>query len=182
MYNLEDCNKVLEIQLQEKEYFGSQVNALSHKKDNKNKKHDSLDENLFETPLDEQQVKTKGVSKSENLEKAIDDEGIDLPTIGHLPQDRSNLLIEEIDNINMGTEDIPNNVIIAKSLTNQEKRDFISFLTETKINFAWSYVDMPGLDPDLVVHNLSFHPDAKPIKEKLRKMHPHIALLVKAEL
>lgn len=41
---------------------------------------------------------------------------------------------------------------------------------------------MPGLDPTLVIHNLAVHPDAKPIKQKLCKMHLHIALLVKVEL
>lgn len=41
---------------------------------------------------------------------------------------------------------------------------------------------MPGLDPELIVHHLNVNPEAKPIKQKLRKMHPHIALLVKAEL
>lgn len=155
---------------------------LATKNDNKRKKHDSLGENLSEAPLDEKKTKTKEVSESENLEKALDDEGLDLPTIGYLPQDRSNLLIKETNSINMGIEDIPKNVLIAKSLTEQEKQDFINFLTEVKINFTWSYVDMPGLDPELVVHNLDVFPDAKPVKQKLRKMHPHIALLVKAKL
>ncbi|KAH9293884.1 hypothetical protein KI387_040912, partial [Taxus chinensis] len=38
------------------------------------------------------------------------------------------------------------------------------------------------LDPTLVVHNLVVHADAKPKKQKLRKMHPRVALLVKEEL
>ena len=41
---------------------------------------------------------------------------------------------------------------------------------------------MPGLDPDLIMHHLSIAPGIKPVKQKLRKMHPHVALLVKAEL
>eukprot|EP01018_Ginkgo_biloba_P024701 Gb_11641 [translate_table: standard] len=41
---------------------------------------------------------------------------------------------------------------------------------------------MPGLDPSLVVHHLIIRADAKPIKQKLRKMHPKVALLVKEEL
>lgn len=41
---------------------------------------------------------------------------------------------------------------------------------------------MLGLDPELIMHDLNVSPGAKPIKQKLRKMHPHIALLVKAEL
>ena len=41
---------------------------------------------------------------------------------------------------------------------------------------------MPRIDPKLVVHNLALKFDAKPIKQKLRKMHPMIALMVKEEL
>ncbi|KAH9296388.1 hypothetical protein KI387_039976, partial [Taxus chinensis] len=48
--------------------------------------------------------------------------------------------------------------------------------------FAWSYADMPGIDPNIVVHNIVTIPEAKPIKQKLWKMHPHISLLVKEEL
>lgn len=32
--------------------------------------------------------------------------------------------------------------------------------------FAWSYKDMPGLDPSLVEHRYVFQPDAKPVKLK----------------
>lgn len=39
---------------------------------------------------------------------------------------------------------------------------------------------MPGLDPDLIMHHLSIAPGL--IKQKIPKMHPHVALLVKVEL
>ena len=41
---------------------------------------------------------------------------------------------------------------------------------------------MPGLDTKLIMHHLSIAPGVKLVKQKLRKMHPHVALLVKAEL
>ena len=41
---------------------------------------------------------------------------------------------------------------------------------------------MLGLDTDLVVHHSTIDPKIKPVKQKLRKMHPKVALLVKAEL
>ena len=41
---------------------------------------------------------------------------------------------------------------------------------------------MPELDPDLIMHHLSIAPGIKPVKQKLHKMHPHVALLVKAKL
>ena len=41
---------------------------------------------------------------------------------------------------------------------------------------------MPGLDPNLFMHHLSIAPGVKPVKQKLCKMHPYVALLVKVEL
>ncbi|GLJ13936.1 hypothetical protein SUGI_0222700 [Cryptomeria japonica] len=41
---------------------------------------------------------------------------------------------------------------------------------------------MLEIDPHLIMHHLSISPGAKPIKQKLRKMNPHVALMVKAEL
>ena len=41
---------------------------------------------------------------------------------------------------------------------------------------------MSSLDTDLVVHNLIVDPKIKLVKQKLRKMHPKVELLVKAEL
>lgn len=41
---------------------------------------------------------------------------------------------------------------------------------------------MLGLDPQLLMHHLSIPKGIKLVKQKLRKMHPHIALMVKVEL
>ncbi len=41
---------------------------------------------------------------------------------------------------------------------------------------------MLGLDPKLVVHHLVVNPKIKPVRQKLHKMHPKVALLVKVEL
>jgi hypothetical protein len=56
------------------------------------------------------------------------------------------------------------------------------FLKNRKNTFAWSYVDMVGIDPNIAIHHLAVHLDAKPIRQKLIKVHPQIALLVKMEL
>ena len=39
-----------------------------------------------------------------------------------------------------------------------------------------------SLDTQLIMHHLSISPGVKPIKQKLRKMHPRVVLLVKAKL
>ena len=47
---------------------------------------------------------------------------------------------------------------------------FISYLDV----FAWSYEDMSGLDPSIVQHRLPLLPHAKPVKQKLRQLHPSL--------
>ncbi|RVW40890.1 hypothetical protein CK203_094285 [Vitis vinifera] len=48
--------------------------------------------------------------------------------------------------------------------------------------FAWSYEDMPSLDPSIVQHRLPLLPHARPVKQKLRRLHPRWSLQVKEEI
>ena len=48
--------------------------------------------------------------------------------------------------------------------------------------FAWSYEDMPGLDPTVVQHHLPILPHARLVKQKLRRLHPRWSLQVKEEI
>ena len=41
---------------------------------------------------------------------------------------------------------------------------------------------MLRLDPNLIIHHLNVDPKAKLVKKKQRKIHPHIAFLVKTKL
>ena len=92
------------------------------------------------------------------------------------------MLIEPTQPINLGIEEHPHMIHLAQSLSPEEKEEFISFFQEKKISFVWTYSNMPGLDPNVIMHHLSIALGVKPIKQKLRKMHPHVALLVKVEL
>ena len=41
---------------------------------------------------------------------------------------------------------------------------------------------MPGIDPSIVVHEIKTYPTAKPIRKKLRQVHPRKAVAIKAEI
>ncbi|RVW82137.1 hypothetical protein CK203_052459 [Vitis vinifera] len=47
--------------------------------------------------------------------------------------------------------------------------------TET-VDFGTSYEDMLGLDPSIVQHRLSLLPHTRPVKQKLRRLHPRWSL------
>lgn len=118
------------------------------------------------------------MSNGENLSEVLKDERLD--TLPEHYQERSPILIEPIEARNIGTEETTKTIHLVASLTEQERPDFIKFFKQRQINFAWSCTNMPRLDPDLIMHHLSIAPGIKLVKHKLRKMHPHIAPLVKA--
>ena len=53
------------------------------------------------------------------------------------------------------------------NLNSEEESALIQVLKEYKDTFAWTYEDMPGLDPALVEHRLLIKLGAKAVKQKL---------------
>lgn len=84
--------------------------------------------------------------------------------------------------VNISTTKDPKMVLFVASLTEEEKVEFHKFFLERKINFVWSYANIPGLDPKIILHHFPLFLEAKPVKQNLLKMYPQISLLVKAEL
>jgi hypothetical protein len=41
---------------------------------------------------------------------------------------------------------------------------------------------MSGIDPDIVVHEIKTYPDAKPVRQRLRPVHPRKAAAIKLEV
>ena len=71
---------------------------------------------------------------------------------------------EEIEIINLGTEEEKQEIKIGTTMSDDERRKLIALLHEFKEVFAWSYKDMPGLDPNIVVHQIPLMSGCKPVK------------------
>ena len=48
--------------------------------------------------------------------------------------------------------------------------------------FAWSYEEIPGIDPSIVIHEIKTYPDTKPICQRLRQIHPRKSAAIKEEV
>jgi len=48
---------------------------------------------------------------------------------------------------------------------------FKQFLSENTDVFAWSPTDMPGIDPEVIYHELSIWADDKLVKQKPKRMN-----------
>ena len=55
--------------------------------------------------------------------------------------------------------------------SNQEKSQLKKFLSENLDVFAWTPTDRSGVDPSIIYHRLSILSEAKPVKQKPRKMN-----------
>ena len=76
-----------------------------------------------------------------------------------------------VENIHIGVTCTPEEIQIYKDLF-REFRDV----------FAWSYEEMPGIDPSIVEHEIPTYPGAKPVRQRLRPVHPRKAAAIKAEV
>ena len=84
--------------------------------------------------------------------------------------------------IDFGVPNQPREIKIGSSLSHDERSRLIDLLRSYLDVFAWSYEDMPGLDPTIVHHHLPILPHARPVKQKLRRLHPRWSLHVKEEI
>ncbi|WJZ92665.1 hypothetical protein VitviT2T_011649 [Vitis vinifera] len=84
--------------------------------------------------------------------------------------------------VDFGTADQPRELRIGSDLSTDERNSLIQLLRAYLDFFAWSYEDMPGLDPSIVQHRLPLLPHARPVKQKLRRLHPRWSLQVKEEI
>ena len=78
--------------------------------------------------------------------------------------------------IDFGASDQPREIRIDSSLSPDERSRLIDLLRSYLEVFAWSYEDMPGLDPTIVQHHLPILPHARLVKKKLRRLHPQWSL------
>ena len=81
---------------------------------------------------------------------------------------------EQIELVNLGSEDDVKEVKIGFRLCPDVKKGLVDLLREYTDVFAWSYQYMPGLDSEIVEHRFPLKPECPPVKQKLRRTHPDI--------
>jgi hypothetical protein len=77
---------------------------------------------------------------------------------------------------------IVENVHIGASFSSDEIRTYKALFQEFCDVFAWSYEEMPGNVPDIVVHEIKTYTDTKPIQQTLRPVHPQKVVAIKLKV
>ena len=80
---------------------------------------------------------------------------------------------------NLGTIE---NVYIVAECSQAEILEYTELFKEFRDIFAWSYNEMPGIDPRIVEHEIKTYPNAKPVWQRLRAVNPRKAPAIKAEI
>ena len=63
---------------------------------------------------------------------------------------------------------VSENIFIGQNSSPEELQTYMALFKEFRDVFAWTYEEMPGIDPSIIVHEIKTYPDAKPIRQKLR--------------
>ena len=69
---------------------------------------------------------------------------------------------------------------MGSKLGKKEIRKYSDLIDEFSETFAWSYDELKGIPREMVEHRIPLIPDAKPVRQKERRMNPQLQLLVKA--
>jgi hypothetical protein len=80
------------------------------------------------------------------------------------------------------TPGIVENVHIGASCSPDEIVTYKSLFKEFHDVFAWSYEEMSGIDPDIMIHEIKTYPDVKPVQQHLHPVHPRKVVAIKLEV
>ena len=89
---------------------------------------------------------------------------------------------EPLETVNLGSEEERKEVKVGALLSSAVKESLIELLKEFSDVFAWSYQDMLGLDTHIVEHHIPLMPECPPVKQRLRRTHPDMAIKIKEEV
>ena len=73
-------------------------------------------------------------------------------------------------------------VHIRKNYSIDETEEYRELFKEFRDMFSWSYEEIPGIDPSILVHEIKTYPISRPVRKKLRQVRPRKAMTIKVEV
>lgn len=96
---------------------------------------------------------------------------------GNMINISKNMLIDI--SVKMG---IVENIQIGANFNLEEIARFTSLFKEFRDVFAWSYDEIPSIDPSIFEHEIKFYGNAKPVRQRLQPVHPRKVAAIKTEV
>lgn len=91
-------------------------------------------------------------------------------------------IVDELKDVNLGDDNDLRPTYISALLTIEEEEAYIKLLREFRDVFAWSYKEIPGLDPKVAVHHLSIKKGTQPVKQGQCRFRPELVPLIENEV
>ena len=82
----------------------------------------------------------------------------------------------------MGTTEEPRPTFISALLTPEEEEGYLKLLVEYKDVFAWTYKEMPRLNPSIALHHLAVKKGVRPVKQAQRRFRPELIPQIETEV
>ena len=86
------------------------------------------------------------------------------------------------ETFNLGSDENPRLIKIGSTLNEKERKDLKELLIEFQEVFAWSYDDIPSIDPEIAQHHIDTHAYMVLVKQNLRHMRTEWLLKIKEEV
>ncbi|XP_060210431.1 uncharacterized protein LOC132637344 [Lycium barbarum] len=90
--------------------------------------------------------------------------------------------VDSLKEVNLGTDEDPRPTYLSAFLTGDEEDTYMEILKEYRDVFAWSYKEIPGLDPKVAVHHLAVKNGARPVKQAQRYFRPDLVPSIENEV
>ncbi|XP_015969312.1 uncharacterized protein LOC107492768 [Arachis duranensis] len=89
---------------------------------------------------------------------------------------------DSLEEVDIGNGDYPRPTYVSKMLPDDFKQEMVKILKEYCYCFAWDYAEMPGLNRELVEHQLPLKVNVKPVKQPPRRFTPEVVQKIKEEV
>ncbi|KAI5340165.1 hypothetical protein L3X38_019439 [Prunus dulcis] len=97
-------------------------------------------------------------------------------------EDGGQATLDELKELNLGTNEDPRPIFVSALLNPSEEESYHQLLFEYRDVFAWTYKEMPGLNPKVAVHHLTVKPGTRPIKQTQRRFRRKLLSQIEAEV
>ncbi|KAM2685926.1 hypothetical protein EV2_008881 [Malus domestica] len=97
-------------------------------------------------------------------------------------EDGGQSTVDDLKELNLGTKEEHKPIFVSMLLSADEVEEYYQLLSEYKDVFAWTYKEMPGLDPIIAVHHLAVKPEPRPIKQTQRRYRSELIPQIEVEI
>jgi hypothetical protein len=88
----------------------------------------------------------------------------------------------DVTECNLGTEKNPKYVKLSRSLSKEQRGEYVKLLKKFSDVFAWKCGDLQNYDTSIIEHKIPLKDETKPFRQKLKQINPILFPIVEKEV